>query len=106
MPRPQRDEANRSYTRIASYIPSECYGTDSNGAILMSENRGQDGPGVEALGLLNCSTGHTSRRERCAAEPGFQPRRSQTCSPSSASDSGGFRQRKPEAYPEFVNSWY
>ena len=73
MPRPQRDKANRSYTWVASYIPSGCYGIDSNGAILMSEKRGQDGLGAEALGLLNYPTGHTSRRERRATEPGFQP---------------------------------
>ena len=73
MPRPQRDKANRSCTWIAYYIPSGCYGIDSNGAILMSENRGQDGPGDEALGLVNDPTEHTSRRERRATEPAFQP---------------------------------
>jgi hypothetical protein len=73
MARPQRDETNRSYTRLASYIPFGCHGIDSSGAILLSENRGQHGHSVDALVLLNSSKAHKSRRERRAPTPGFQP---------------------------------
>jgi hypothetical protein len=72
MPRPRRDEANRSCTWIASYIPSGCYGIDSKGALPKSENRGQDGLGADALSLLKYQTTRTRRRERRAPEPRFQ----------------------------------